>query len=155
MASNVRSNEVVGLPERLIELPFSIIGMLVVFAFFFAHQLLHTGFFTAEFGGREMLALYGPMALAVFPPIIRSAVGNRNASRPMEVVVNVAVAIGSLYLFFVFPFNFAHLADFLPTGIQFLFSWINNGIAYIVLILQIIVATLTALSVTWKFIHNS
>jgi hypothetical protein len=38
-------------------------------------------------------------------------------------------------LFIVFPFNFAHLGDLLPSSLQFLLSWIPNYLGRIILLL--------------------
>lgn len=147
-----KDREHLGLSERITEVVFTTLAMMLVFGFFLAHQLGNTGFFTAEFGIREMLALYGPMVLTLAAPITRAATGSRNLGRPMEAVANAALAIGSLWLFFVFPFDFSHLADVLPAAIQFPFRWITDGIARIVLALQVLIGTLTAIGKLWKFV---
>ncbi|MEX2162572.1 MAG: hypothetical protein WD751_11775 [Anaerolineales bacterium] len=152
MVAQQKDRERLGILDRWLDLIFSILGMLLVLGFFMAHQLSNTGFFTAEFGPTEMLALYGPMALAVVPAVIRSSLGLRNPGRPMEVIANAALAAGSLWLFFVFPFDFSHLPDVLPAGVQFLFGWITDGLARIVLILQVVIGTLTAVGKMWKFV---
>lgn len=110
--------------------------MLFLGGFFIAHQVLNTGLFTAEFGGREMLARYGPMVLNLVPPIVRATQGTRNPARPTEVVANAALSIGSFWLFMVFPFDFSHFADILPACVQLLFGWLTDGIARIILIMQ-------------------
>jgi hypothetical protein len=39
--------------------------MMLLCGFFAAHQLAHTGFFTAQFGLVEMLCVYGPILLTL------------------------------------------------------------------------------------------
>lgn len=118
--------------------------MIALLAFFAAHQLANTGFFTARFGPWEMLALYGPILVSSLPPLVRAISGRQNSGRPFEVASSISLAIGSLWLVTVFPFNYAHLADVLPGAIRFVLSWINDDIARIVLMLQVIIGALVA-----------
>ncbi|MGE5139228.1 MAG: hypothetical protein ACM3JD_07200 [Rudaea sp.] len=118
--------------------------MLALLAFFALHQLVNSGFFTARFGPWEMLALYGPILVSSIPPIARAIGGRRNSGRPFEVASNISLAIGSLWLVTVFPFDYAHLADVLPGPIQFVLSWISDDIARIVLTLQVIIGAIVA-----------
>ncbi len=122
----------------------AIVAMLVLFAFFALHQQKQTGFFTDQFGFLEMLALYIPILLAFIPPIARAISGRHNPARPFEAAMNIALGIGSLWLAIVFPFNFAHLADTLPSATRFAFSWINNDIGRFVLIAQVILGVIVA-----------
>ncbi len=151
-SKDLRSHEQLGPWERIADLIFPIVGTLFILGFFLAHQLAHSGFLTDEFGGREMLALYGPMLLAVIPPLARASTGERNPGRLFEVIANVGLVIGALWLFFVFPFDFSHLPDVLPEAIRFMFAWITDGIARMVLILQIVIGALTAIGKLAKFI---
>ncbi len=118
--------------------------MLVLLGFFAFHQLANTGFFTDRFGSLEMLALYGPILLSFAAPIARAIGGRQNSGRPFEAATNVSLAVGSLWLAIVFPFNFAHLADVLPDAIRFVFTWINNDIGRLVLILQVMIGVIVA-----------
>lgn len=122
----------------------TVVAMLVLLGFFAAHQLANTGFFTAQFGSLEMLALYGPILISFAAPIARAISGRHNPARPFEAAMNFALAIGSLWLAIVFPFNFAHLTDVLPGAIRFVLSWINNDIGRLVLILQVIIGLIVA-----------
>ncbi|MCL5429652.1 MAG: hypothetical protein M1347_07650 [Chloroflexi bacterium] len=151
MATTTKKKDSLNGLERWLQVVFITFAMLVVFWFFSAHEQSHTGFFTNEFGIPERLALYGPIFLSMIPPVVRASVGSRNAGRPWEAIANIGLAIGSLWLFFVFPFNFAHLADVLPAFMQIIFSWISDGVARIVLLLQILIAILTAGGAMWKY----
>ena len=126
--------------------------MLALLAFFALHQLANTGFFTAQFGPWEMLALYGPILVSSIPPLVRAMSGRQNSGRPFEAASNIALAIGSLWLVTVFPFDYVHLADVLPRPIQFLLSWINDDLARIVLTLQVIIGVLVAFFTTITYL---
>lgn len=129
------------------------IGMMaLIFGFFAYHQAAHTGFFTARFGGFEMVCLYGPIALSVIGPTIRALTGRKNPARPFEAATNLFLAAAAVWFLSIFPFDFSHVADVFPGAVQFLFSWMNNWVGRFVFIMQVIVGTLTAVGVMWRFI---
>jgi hypothetical protein len=152
MNTAIKQNDTIGSIERVFAMVFPILGLAIVFWFFNSHQRGNTGFFTEEFGQLEMLALFGPIVLSMIPPVVGASLGSRNTSRPWEMLANIALAIGSIWLFFVFPFNFEHLTDVLPVFMRFPFSWITDGIARIILALQVLVAILTAGGALWKYV---
>jgi hypothetical protein len=65
---------------------------------------------------------------------------------PAEMMALYLPIVGSLWLLISFPFDFAHLADVLPLAIQFALAWFTNNIGRIVLLLQIIIGFISALS---------
>jgi len=136
--------EILSSSQRWIGLLATIVAMLLVLGFFAAHQSANTGFFTDKFGSSEMLALYGPILVSFAAPIVRTISGRQNPARPFDAATNLSLAVGSLWLATVFPFNFAHLTDVLPSAIRFIFSWINNDIGRFVLILQVILGVIVA-----------
>jgi hypothetical protein len=139
--------EILSLSQRLGGLA-RLVVMALLLAFFAIHQLANTGFFTAAFGPVEMVGLYGPILVSFAAPIARALSGRHNPARPFEAATNLSLAIGSLWLAVVFPFNFAHLADVLPAAIRFIFSWITDDIGRLILILQgIIGAVMTPLTI--------
>ncbi len=137
--------------QRLGEL-ISVVALLLLFGFFALHQFGHTGFFTAGFRSLEMLALYGPIILAMVPPLMRAASGLRNPARPLEAAANLALALGSLWLLIVFPLDYAHLADVLPGVIRPLLAWITDNIARIVLLLQVVIGPISAALNAWRYV---
>ena len=143
-------NELLTSSQRWGELAI-IAAMLVLLGFFALHQLTNTGFFTTRFGSLEMPALYGPILISYAAPIVRALSGRRNSARPFEAATNLSLAIGSLWLAIVFPFNFAHLTDVLPEMIRFVFAWINNDIGRLALILQVIIGVITAPMTIFKY----
>jgi hypothetical protein len=120
--------------------------MLVLLGFFLYHQVTNTGFFTDEFKWPEMLALYVPILISMVPPIQRFIEGRRDSGLAMEAVTDLSLAIGSLVLWIVFPFDFTHLADPLPANAQLMFSWINNTVGRLILLVQVIIGTLSGLA---------
>jgi hypothetical protein len=120
--------------------------MLLLLAFFAYHQWQNTGFFTDKFGWAEMLALYVPILISLGPPILRLLQGRRNPARPLEAAVDLSLAIGSLWLWINFPFNFAHLADPFPATMRFAFAWITNNIGRLILLLQVVIGGISSIS---------
>jgi hypothetical protein len=128
------TNEILSAGQRFGEAVSAVIVLLIL-AFYLYHQVANTGFFTSKFGGWEMFAFYGSILLSLVPPIGRAVIGRRNPVRPVEAACNLFFAFASLWLLFVFPFNFAHFANALPGGIRFALSWVTDDIAKLVLVL--------------------
>jgi hypothetical protein len=129
-----------------------VVAMLLLLAFLVYHQQANTGFFTAGFGALEMFCLYGPILLALIAPLIRAVTGRRNPARPFDAAARLFLALGSLWLLIVFPFDFSHLADALPGAFRFVLAWVTNAVGRIPLILQIITGPISAILITWKYI---
>ncbi|MBM3128906.1 MAG: hypothetical protein FJ009_09830 [Chloroflexi bacterium] len=138
-----RDNEILTPSQRWSGLA-TIAAMIVLLGFFAAHQLSHTGFFTDRFGSLEMLALYAPILISFAAPMVRAVTGRQNPARPFDAATNLSLAIGSLWLAIVFPFDFAHLTAVLPDAIRFIFGWITDDIGRFVLIAQVILGVIFA-----------
>jgi hypothetical protein len=119
--------------------------MLLLLGFFAYHQWARTGFFTARFGPREMLCLYGPILLSFAAPIVRLLAGRRNPARPLDAATSLFLATADVWLLTVFPFDFSHLTDILPGVLRYIFSWMTDDIGRAILILQIVVSLISAL----------
>jgi uncharacterized integral membrane protein len=131
------------------------LGLLILLLLFFAyHQAKQTGFFTSQFGPAERVALYLPIVISTLAPIVRMVQGRNEAARLVDAVSDVCLGLGSLWLRITFPFNFAHFADLFPTSIQFAFTWLNDSVGRIILLLQIIIGFLSALSSIVSYIRE-
>jgi hypothetical protein len=126
--------------------------MLLLLAFFAYHQGKNTGFFTDKFGWAKMLALYAPILISLGPPIQRLIQGQRNPARPLEAATDLSLAIGSLWLWTHFPFNFTHLADPFPAAMHFAFAWITNNIGRLILLLQVIIGLISSVSTMGSYL---
>jgi hypothetical protein len=146
----VKDKDALGLADRIAEvIPFII--MWAMFGFLYNHQRSDSGFFTAEFGAMEQFLLYGPIFASMIAPIVRAGTGYRNPARLFEAGTNLFLAVGSLHLLNVFPFEYAHLADTLPGWLEFSLAWVTNDIARIFLIIQIIIGPIIALVQVWQY----
>lgn len=115
----------------------AVIGSALIALFFYAHQSWNTGFFTPSFGTTEAFFFYGSIIAGTAGPISRLVSGRRNKSRVPEIAVSVFWLAGSVWLFNVFPFSFAHFADVVPGFLQFLARWVTDEIARVVLAVMI------------------
>jgi hypothetical protein len=126
----------------------SIVGLVIVFLvvlYFVAHQTGSTGFFSSKFNTLEMLLFYGSLLFGIFCTVLGPVrVRHRNLVRLGDVFFNITVTVALLWLFVVFPFDFAHLADVLPSFLRFLLQWISNDIARVLMVLGSIAAPIMA-----------
>ena len=127
----------------------SIVGFVIVFLvmlYFVAHQIGSTGFFSSKFSTLEMLLFYGAQLFGIVCTVLGPVrVRHRNLIRLGDMFYNITVAIAVIWLFVVFPFDFAHLADVLPSFLRFLLQWVSNDIARVLMMLGMIVAPIFAI----------
>jgi hypothetical protein len=130
-----------GIPrgERVVGIGIVVFSVLMVM-YFTAHQRQSTGFFTAEYGTLEMLALYGYWAFWIVSAGLEGVLGLRLYSRLFDACGGLIFStICIAWLLVVFPFEFAYFADVLPESLRFLVQWITNDIARVLMVLGIIV----------------
>jgi hypothetical protein len=147
-----REIEILTMPQRWAGL-YTDVLMLLLLAFFIYHQRINSGFFTDAFGVLPMLALYLPIVISLAPPLQRLFQGKRNPARPLEAVTDLSLAIGSAVLLAYFPFEFSHLADPFPPEMRFAFAWITNDIGRAILILQVVIGSISALSTMYSYLR--
>ena len=127
----------------------SIVGFVIVFLvvlYFVAHQTGFTGFFSSKFNTLEMLLFYGSLLFGIFCTVLGPVrVRHKNLIRLGDVFFNITVTVALIWLFVMFPFDFAHLADVLPSFLRFLLQWISNDIARVLMVLGSIAAPIMAI----------
>lgn len=110
----------------------SIIATFLIGGFYIAHQAWSTGFFTADFTILLATAFYA----SVFYVIVNSAAKVLIARKDVVILIELIGAVlfmgVAAWVYFVFPFNFAHLADVVPVQAQFALTWITNDIGRII-----------------------
>jgi hypothetical protein len=134
---------------------YTVVLMLLLLIFFAYHQWKKTGFFTDKFGTVEMVALYAPIVISMGAPIQRAIQGRSNPARPLEAASDLSLAISSIWLWNHFPFNFAHLADPFPSAMHFAFAWITDNVGRFILLLQIVIGFISALSTIVSYLRSS
>jgi len=136
--------DIIPYSERVGNIAGVVVGILVVL-YFVAHQTGSTGFFTSEFETLEMLLFYGSLMVGTVSTALKGLFGRKNLVRPFEVFGYILTAVAIIWLFVVFPFDFAYLADVLPSFLRFLLQWISNDIARVLMVLGIIVTLVMAI----------
>ncbi|MCL4436726.1 MAG: hypothetical protein M1503_09645 [Thaumarchaeota archaeon] len=108
-------------------------------AFFAAHQAWATGFFLPSFGLVEQVLFYGSILFSAVVTANILAFGIREDRAVMLQMIGAALwVVTTAWLYMVFPFNFSHFADVVPTPLQFLVTWLTNDIARIIWALIVI-----------------
>jgi hypothetical protein len=133
---------------------YKVVLLLGLLAFFVYHQMNNTGFFTDAFGWQEMVALYVPIIIAMGPPIQRFIQGKRNASRLLEAISDLSLALGSVWLWNHYPFDFSHLADPFPPAMQPYFEWINDKVGRFILLLQVVLGFISGLATMVNYVRE-
>ncbi len=118
--------------------------IILVMLYFVAHQMWSTGFFTSKFGSAEMFLFYASLLYGLVPTCVRGLVGRKNLARLFDVFGSVLFTITLVWLYVVFPFDFAYFADVLPSFLRFLLQWISNDVARVLMVIGIIVAPIMA-----------
>jgi flagellar biosynthesis protein FlhB len=106
-------------------------------------QVQGYGFFTTKFGPVEQLVFYGSLLFGGIPSFIRAATGRRNLGRLVDLVGSVLFIVAAIYLLAVFPFDFTHLLDFLPSSVRPEFSWFNNDLFRLLFELAIVISVIS------------
>ena len=86
-----------------------------------------------------MVLLYGTHIYWIVTCIFL-LLGLKNASRNLDSFGGLIFGgFGKFWLFVVFPFDFAFVADALPSSLRFLVQWISNGLARVVIALGFLI----------------
>jgi hypothetical protein len=133
----------------------SLIITALIIGYFWRLWTIDAGFFTSAFGPPEQFWFFGPMLLSLAAPLVRMLVGRRNPARPFEIVTDVLMALGAIWLLRVFPFDFSHLGDALPGNLPALLNWVPNWLGKVGLALQLVGGAIGAIAATVQFTRAS
>ena len=133
----------------------SLAVLALILSYFWRLWTIDAGFFTSAFGPAERFWFFGPMILSLAAPLVRILVGRRNPARPFEIVTDVLMVIGAIWLLRVFPFDFSHLGDALPGSLPALLNWVPNWLGRVGLALQIVGGAIGAIAATVQFTRVS
>lgn len=128
------------------------IAMSICLSFFVVHYTRDTGFFTDDFGGLEMSLLFGSGGFALSIIILRIMIRRKNMIRPLDVASIVVFVIAQAVLLSVFPFDFAHVGDALPSYLSWIVDWISDDLGAIILAIGIIGGIIGAIFVSIIFV---
>ena len=115
----------------------------VVFAIGFWYLLAlkkqDSKFFTAAFNDKDVVALYSFLLVWCITAGLDGILGLRWWSRLFDSFGAILVAaLACLWLFIRFPFDFSYFSELLPANLQWLLSWITNGVGRVVLFLSFV-----------------
>jgi hypothetical protein len=143
-AESEAKKDVIKLSARVGEL-IGIFCILILLIFFITHQTSSTGFFTSKFDNLEQFLFYGSLSFGIISSIGKIIIGRKNTIRPLEAFGAIFSCIALFWLLYIFPFDFSHLADFLPEILQLITMWISNGIVKIFMMIGIIGSLVTSI----------
>jgi hypothetical protein len=140
--------------ERVVGVAIVVVSILII-AYFVAHQVWSTGFFTPTFGALEMIMLYGNLTAWIITGALEGILGQRLLSRLFDAFGGIVfIAVSLAWLAVVFPFDFAYFANVLPDSLRFLVQWISNDIARGIMVVGVIVFAVVAVysPIAYKFV---
>ena len=117
--------------ERIIGWIIAVILTLCAFGFYYAHQAWSTGFFTASFSTGLAVLLYVSILYLIVNSTAKLLTNRKGTLAMIELLGALLTGIATLCLFVVFPFNFAHVSDVLPSLLRPLLGWVTNDIGRI------------------------
>ncbi len=126
------SKQTTNIVGRIIGWIVSVFLTLCAFGFYYAHQAWSTGFFTASFTTGLAVLLYVSVLYLVVNATAKLLTDRKGIVIAVELLGAVLTGFATIALFIVFPFNFAHVADVLPSLLRPLLSWVTNDIGRIV-----------------------
>jgi membrane protein YdbS with pleckstrin-like domain len=116
-------------------------GVVIAMIFAVYFTILYTsnsGFFTTQFTTADAVLFFGIAYLGIIPGLVRIILGHRNAVRPLDVLLSISVLAAAIWFLYTFPFDFSFVADALPSSLQFLLSWISDGLVQAIMVFAII-----------------
>lgn len=119
----------------------TIIGIVAgvgILAFFAYHLMKPTGFFTSAFGSSGALLFFSVALFGFIPQVVRLITRRKTPAKLFELASSMLVLIALIYFLATFPFDFQRFATPLPQSIEFLLSWVSNGVATVLMILGVI-----------------
>ena len=123
--------------ERIGQLAGMVIALIVA-AYFTILYTSGSGFFTSMFTTADAILFFGIAFLGVIPGLLKAIIGTKNSTRPLDVILSVSILIAAVLFLNGFPFDFSHFADALPASLQFLVSWIGDGLAKAIMFIAIV-----------------
>jgi hypothetical protein len=132
-----------------------VVACSLVILYFVFNQMESTGFFTPKFGALEMFFLYGSLVAWIITGSLDGIFGQRLLSRLFDVFGGIIfIAISLVWLTIIFPFDFSHFPDVLPSSLRFLVQWISNDIAKGIMVLGTILLVVAEIysPIAYKFV---
>ncbi|MGB2580939.1 MAG: hypothetical protein WBD03_00520 [Thermoplasmata archaeon] len=131
----------------------ALVAISAIFAFFIAHELRDTGFYTDEFGALEKFLLFGAGGFAVSLIALRIVIRRKNVIRPLDFASMIMFVVAHVVLLAVFPFDFTYVGDALPGYLSWTVSWISDDLGAVLLALGAGGGTIGAAFIGVIYVH--
>ncbi len=131
----------------------ALVAISAILAFFVAHELRDTGFYTDEFGALEKFLLFGAGGFAVSRIALRIVVRRKNVIRPLDFASMMMFVVAHAVLLAVFPFDFAYVGDALPGYLSWTVGWISDDLGAVLLALGAVGGTIGAAFIGVIYVH--
>ncbi|MCE5296139.1 MAG: hypothetical protein LLG16_03430 [Euryarchaeota archaeon] len=121
----------------------NVIGAICALAFALYFVVLYSSgseLLASDITNVEMALFFWVALYGIVPGLMKAILGKKNVTRPLEVIVSISTLVALALFLSSFPFDFDHLGDSLPRSLEFLVSWIDNGIARFAMWLGVIVS---------------
>jgi hypothetical protein len=122
------STQITNLAGRIIGWGIGVFLAMCAFGFYYAHQAWSTGFFTPSFTTELAVLLYVSVLYLAVNATAKLLIDRNRTLISIELIGACLTGIATLALFIVFPVNFAHVGDVLPSLLRPLLSWVTNDI---------------------------
>jgi hypothetical protein len=126
----------------------------LVFGFYMAHYAWSTGFFTSAFTPVLAVLFFASVLYVMVNTSAKAITPRKDTLALIELVGAVLFVVVAAWIFEVFPLNFTHVADVIPTPFQFLLSWLTNDIGRILVALVLLAAVIAfavdAVKLAWR-----
>jgi hypothetical protein len=134
----------------------------LVFGFYMANYVLSTGFFTSSFTPLLAGIFYTSVLWTIVNVSFKAVTPRKDIVALVEFIGAIIFTVTAAWFFLVFPLNFAHVADVVPSSLQFLFTWLTNDIGRIIVALVLLAAVITlavdSVKLAWRvsvrYFHN-
>ena len=126
----------------------------LIFGFYMAHYALSTGFFTSAFTPSLATLFFASVLYVIVNTSAKAVTPRKDVLALVELIGAALFLTVAAWIFVAFPFNFAHIADVVPSQLQFLLSWLTNDIGRILVALVLLAAVIAfavdAVKLAWR-----
>ncbi|MDD1770810.1 MAG: hypothetical protein LUO79_06975, partial [Methanomassiliicoccales archaeon] len=100
----------------------------------------------------DQILFFAWIVVGMLPPLGRLILGRRNATRILDIISTGFFIIVSIWFMITFPFDFSHIADVLPSSLQFLLSWVTNDFVKGLFVFGIVVSAIMVVYTTLLYL---
>jgi hypothetical protein len=126
----------------------------LIMGFYMAHYFLSTGFFTSTFTPPLATLFFASVIYTMLTNGAKAATPRKDMVALVELIGAGLLALTAYWFYLTFPLDFGHVADVVPTQLQFLLTWISNDIGRIIVAIALVGALIAlavdAVKLAWR-----